>query len=426
MSYRCICLNARSIVNKKNELNIMIEDIDPHIIGITESWANIDITDAELGLTGYVMFRKDRIGRRGGGVILYVKESIQAYEIKLEREADCDEAEAIKEVSKGECIIMGDFNHGHIQWNSLESTGIEDQQFLFLIQDSFLTQHVLEPTRGENVLDIVLSSQKELVDNVKIFEPLGNSDHNQIHFDINVKSESKNKKTYKRNFHKGNYKDMRKYLAKLDWNNMLMNKNAIECWNILKYEIESIIDKFVPFQKQGKRCIKKHLSKEAIRKIMLKQTMWRVYRRTRKDEDYAKYKEALNAATTEIRQSKRSYEQKLACNIKNDSKSFYAYVRSKQNVQDKVGPLEDSAGNIISQGFLMAEDLNGYFSSVFTKEDISSLPVADAKFQGAKSDYLGPLVVTPELVAKKIKAMKDNKSPGVDGIPKLKRIFQNY
>ena len=198
---------------------------------------------------------------------------------------------------------------------------------------------------------------------------------------------------------------------------MLMDKTAIECWNILKYEIESIIDKFVPFRKQGKRCRKKHLSKEAIRKIMLKQTMWRVYRRTRKEEDYAKYKEALNAATTEIRQSKRSYEQKLACNIKTDSKSFYAYVRSKQNVQDKVGPLEDSAGNIISQGFLMAEDLNGYFSSVFTKEDISSLPVADAKFQGAKSDYLGPLVVTPELVARKIKAMKDNKSPGVDGIP---------
>ena len=46
---------------------------------------------------------------------------------------------------------MGDFNHGHIQWKSLESTRGNDQQFLFLIQDSFLTQHVLEPTRGENV-----------------------------------------------------------------------------------------------------------------------------------------------------------------------------------------------------------------------------------------------------------------------------------
>ena len=61
----------------------MVEDIDPHITGITESWANADITDAELGLTGYVMFRRDRIGRRGGGVILFIKGFIQADEIKL-------------------------------------------------------------------------------------------------------------------------------------------------------------------------------------------------------------------------------------------------------------------------------------------------------------------------------------------------------
>ena len=99
------------------------------------------------------------------------------------------------------------------------------------------------------------------MDNVKTHEPLCNSDHNQIHFDINVKSKSKNEKTYRRNFHKSNYKDMRKYLAKLDWNNMLMNKTAIECWNIVKYEIESIIDKFVPLKKQEKRSRKKQLSK---------------------------------------------------------------------------------------------------------------------------------------------------------------------
>ena len=33
--YKCICLNARSIVNKINKLNIMVEDIDPHIIAIS-------------------------------------------------------------------------------------------------------------------------------------------------------------------------------------------------------------------------------------------------------------------------------------------------------------------------------------------------------------------------------------------------------
>ena len=75
---------------------------------------------------------------------------------------------------------MGDFNHGHTQWKSLESVGRDDQQFLLLIQDCFLTQHVLEPTRGGNVLDLVFSSQNELVDNVKICELLGSSDHNLI------------------------------------------------------------------------------------------------------------------------------------------------------------------------------------------------------------------------------------------------------
>ena len=80
--YRCVCLNARGIVNKKNELNIMVEDIDPDTIGTTESCANTDITYAELGLTG----------RRGGGVILYVKQYIHSYEIKIERESDYDEA----------------------------------------------------------------------------------------------------------------------------------------------------------------------------------------------------------------------------------------------------------------------------------------------------------------------------------------------
>ncbi|KAK2186033.1 hypothetical protein NP493_216g03014 [Ridgeia piscesae] len=106
-------------------------------------------------MTGYVMFSRDRLGRRGGGVILYIKESIQAYEIKLEKEAECEEAvwcnivtgnstltvglvyrspnisieenekihNAIKEVSKRDCIIMGDFNHGHVEMSTVYAHG---------------------------------------------------------------------------------------------------------------------------------------------------------------------------------------------------------------------------------------------------------------------------------------------------------------
>ena len=49
---------------------------------------------------------------------------------------------------------------------------------------------------------------------------------------------------------------------------------------------------------QGKRSRKKHLSKEAIRKIAHKQMVWMVYKHTGNVEDYTKYKEVLNLATT--------------------------------------------------------------------------------------------------------------------------------
>ena len=111
----------------------------------------------------------------------------------------------------------------------------------------------------------------------------------------------------------------------------------------------------------GVQSRKKHLSKDAIRKIVFKQTMWGVYRRIRKDEDYTYYKEALNLATTETRKPKRAFEKKLAGNIKKYSKSLYSYVGSKQKVRDKVGPLENNRGNIISDGFQLAVVLTEYF-----------------------------------------------------------------
>ena len=80
----------------------------------------------------------------------------------------------------------------------------------------------------------------------------------------------------------------------------------------------------------------------------------------------------------------------------------------------------DNAGNIITQGFLMAEELNMHFSSVFTREDTSSIPVPETQFKGSEGERLGQLVVTPEVVVRKINNMKENKSPGVDGIsPKI-------
>ena len=174
---------------------------------------------------------------------------------------------AISEVSKGDCIIMGDFNRGNIKWDTLHSTGVENQTFFVPSTGIFLTQHVLEPTRVARILDIVLSSQKEFVDNVVIQEPSGSSEHNQLHFNNKIKSDKTKLKQCRRDFRKGNYKEIRKSLAHIDGNDKIKNKTATECWNILRGEIDIAIDSFVPMKRQGKRSKKKHLSKEAFSNI---------------------------------------------------------------------------------------------------------------------------------------------------------------
>ena len=107
------------------------------------------------------------------------------------------------------------------------------------------------------------------------------------------------------------------------------------------------------------------------------------------------------------------------CEVKSsdDNTGDMRMFEVNRKLRISVGPLEGSDRNIITEGFLMAENLNEYFGSMFTREDISILPVLETKFEGREFDYLGQLIVTPTMVAMKIRDMKDNKSPGVDGIP---------
>ena len=66
-----LCLNARSILNKFDSFEALVYDVQPHIVGVTETWAHEGVLDAELQLKGYQMFRCDRnTGNKGGGVLL--------------------------------------------------------------------------------------------------------------------------------------------------------------------------------------------------------------------------------------------------------------------------------------------------------------------------------------------------------------------
>ena len=65
---------------------------------------------------------------------------------------------AIRHAAKSRCLIVGDFNYPNIDWDSWECSK-DDDEFVDLIQDNFLFQHVRVATRGNNILDLVFSNE---------------------------------------------------------------------------------------------------------------------------------------------------------------------------------------------------------------------------------------------------------------------------
>ncbi len=71
--------NARSLRNKFPDLEALVATDEFHIIGVTETCQHKPeiFFLAEYSLPSYVMFNFERVNRTGGGVLLYVKASLQ-------------------------------------------------------------------------------------------------------------------------------------------------------------------------------------------------------------------------------------------------------------------------------------------------------------------------------------------------------------
>lgn len=85
-------------------------------------------------------------------------------------------------------FLFGDFNYPHINWTLLsapnQSSLSESKQFLELVLDFNLHQAITTPTRGDNTLDLLLTSSPDDVSSVTVLP--GISDHNLLHISLSI------------------------------------------------------------------------------------------------------------------------------------------------------------------------------------------------------------------------------------------------
>jgi hypothetical protein len=132
-------------------------------------------------------------------------------------------------------------------------------------------------------------------------------------------------------------------------------------------------------------------------------------------------------ATRELRRSKLNYEKKLTENIKEDSKSFFSYVKSKAKIKTKTGPLIDKDGIKIDSTLEMSEMFNEYFASVFTVENVQDIPEGEKIFKGTEEEKLRDFIVTEDMVEAKLQKLRSDKAAGADDMsPRFLKMIQMF
>ncbi|RMC05600.1 hypothetical protein DUI87_17685 [Hirundo rustica rustica] len=81
---RCIYTNVCSMGNKKEELEAMVQQ-SYDVVAITGTWWD-ESHSWSTALNGYKLFRRDRQGRRGGGVALYIKQTFDTVGIETKED----------------------------------------------------------------------------------------------------------------------------------------------------------------------------------------------------------------------------------------------------------------------------------------------------------------------------------------------------
>ena len=305
---------------------------------------------------------------------------------------------------------MGDFNC-NINWQA-RTTNNEGQRLLDFASEEYLTQWVKKPTRGNNTLDLVFSSEENMISNLDVGERLGKGDHNIIRFNLEVPAPRSNKAFGKLNFKRANFDRLRTEIRKFD---IQENMEVERMWQSFKTSFMAVQDCCIPQTKlkAGRLESPKWFNRNIGNAIKERQKAYRLSKLQPNQENERKHYQKCREVNKMIRQAKLDYEDRIASVAKENPKAFFAHVNSRKPIKSNIGPLKDRDNKTISNDEEMANTLNEYFTSVYTEEDTSEIPSAPIIYQG--NEPLRKINITEEMVRNKLKQLKSCKSSGPDG-----------
>jgi len=445
-----IVLNAQSIKNKKGIISVMIEESQPDVMIISETWLSPDILNSEFFPVGYGISRKDRADGYGGVLIAY-RNGITCSDIHIDSSAEivackitlvnrqsviicsvyrppnrdvaamenlCQALESLcSRYSDLPIWIGGDINLPNIDWESLTTTDSTYpaslcEGFLNFMQDHGFSQIVNFPTRRNNILDIFVTNRPSLV--TDCYPISGVSDHEAV----NVKSLVQvNLQSIKRRVHLWRRADLptMKEVATDFCSILLQSTSTSTPVDLLWEEFKSVCSECmncVPSRVLSTSRNRYPWITHHIRKLSRqKQRMYNIAKVTQSPYRWQEYRQFKRKTQRECRLAYRNYVSSLA-GEHHVSKRLWSFIKSQRKDNCSIPPIKHN-GNIYSDHSSKAEALNDYFCSVFTTESCDELP----SFQETPFPPITSINIDVNGVQRLLQNLNAQKSTGPDCIP---------
>ena len=338
-------------------------------------------------------------------------------------------------------IIAGDFNLPDWDWENMilkkpTSYPSLHKQFLNTIRDMGMEQMIKEPTRDDNILDLVVTNMPQLIPRTELIPGLG--DHDKVYFEMNIKlSHNRQKPRPVPIYKKANWDKMKEDMIKTDGDIQELVKDpettTDKLYTTFEESLKKSIKENIPVKMLTKKVEHPWITYE-IKKLMRKRDRtYRKWKKNKTEEKEKQLKSIKKEIQTKVRRAHWDYVNGLTIRKEGDeheyekTKRFYTYMKHQKNSSTGVAPLKDQ-GKLVLDPEKKAELLNQTFQKAFssgtsyTDEEIvdkCKMPMDNEKYKS-----MPELIITRPGVEKILEKLNPSKAPGPDGLsPRILRAL---
>ena len=192
-------------------------------------------------------------------------------------------------------IILGDLNFPNINWLGLSAPrGYYDRFCIEFLCKNALFQLVQNPTCNNNVLDIIITNNVSMVNNLRINFPFASSDHSSIEFFVPININFKHNSF--KNYRKSNFNSISDDIHFTNWHILFQGSLDINnIWSLFHSVLINSINKHTPLTFiYPNKPFKIKISNKTKKLKIDKNKFWKIFNNNKNEINRTNYYDSVN------------------------------------------------------------------------------------------------------------------------------------